>query len=399
MSFDFNKPTELAFAQESHDPKRHGHGPEFEFVRTAGKVEVLKQDSLSNIRIALDIRSSNPQLTSSESLSIVKSGSALTVRTPRRTLRESSSAGGAESPCIYVAATISIPPGTTLENFGINTETLSVIFFPGLDYAITNCTMINAHSASLSLSTDEPPSIDMNSRETNIHLTSGSVTGSYPLYDILDISTVSGSIDIDVEPKDADLDDVQPAILRLSSKSGSIRALTSTVSVPARDYQMSVKSLNGGIDATLLHGSRTSLRSLNGRINADLYPYGHNDSRTDIDTHCQSGSTDVTVHSSLSHPTDPIKKLFTEHHSLSGSLTLWYPAQWQGRIKGSTLSGSIDLDWDGLKVVRDEKKGWIKRTVEAVRGEGEGQLVFSGKSGSVNLGGDSGGGVIAGRKV
>ena len=396
MSFAFNKPSELAFAQESHDPKRHG--PEYGFVRTVGKVEVLKQDSLSDIRVALDIRSSDPQLTSSESLSIVKSSSALTVKTPRRMSRESSSDGGAESPCIYVAATISIPPGTTLENFRINTETLSVTFFSGLDYAITNSTQISAHSSSLSLSTNEPPSVDINSRETNVHLKSGSVTGSYPLYDVLDISTLSGSIDIDVEPKIADVDNVQPAILRLSSKSGSIRALTSTASVPARDYQTTVRTLNGGIHATLVHGSRTTLRSLNGRIDADLYPYGHNDSRTDISTYCQSGSTDVTVHSSLSHPKDPLRKLFSEHQSLSGSLNLYYPAQWQGTVRGSTLSGSIDLDWDGLRVVKDERRGWIKRTVEAVRGEGESQMIISGKSGSVNLGGD-GGGLFAGKKI
>ena len=308
-------------------------------------------------------------------------------------------AGGAEVPCIYVAATVSIPPGTTLENLRINTETLSVTFLPGLDYAITNSTEVNAHSSSLSFSANEPPSIDINPRETNIHVNSGSVTGSYPLYDVLDISTISGSIDIDVEPKDADEDNVQPAILRLSSKSGSIRALTSIASVPARDYQTMLKSLSGGIHATLLHGSHTSLRSLNGRISADLYPYGHNNTRTDINTHCQSGSTDVTVHSSLSHPTDPIKKLYSDHQGLSGSLNLWYPAQWQGTVQGSTLSGSIDLDWDGLRVVKDEKKGWIKRSVEAVRGEGEGQLVISSKSGSLNLGGDSGGGVVAGTKI
>lgn len=252
---------------------------------------------------------------------------------------------------------------------------------------------------SSSLSTDEPPTLDINPRETNIHLTSGSVSGSYPLYDVLDISTISGSIDIDVEPKDADEDNVQPAILRLSSKSGSIRALTSTVSVPARDYQTTLRSLNGGIDATLLHGSYTSLRSLNGRINADLYPYGHNNSRTDISTHCKSGSTDITVHSSLSHPADPIKKLYSEHHGLSGSVSLWYPAQWQGTIQGSTSSGSIDLEWDGIKVIRDEKKGWVKRTVEAVRGEGEGQMRFSSLSGSLSLGGDSGGGTFAGSKI
>lgn len=171
------------------------------------------------------------------------------------------------------------------------------------------------------------------------------------------------------------------------------------MSVPARDYQTTVKSINGGIDATLLHGSYTSLRSLNGRINADLYPYGHNDSRTYINTNCQSGSTDITIHSSLSHPNDPINKLHSEHHGLSGSLNLWYPAQWHGQIKGSTLSGSIDLDWDGVKVVKDEKKGWVKRTVEAVRGEGESQLDFSSKSGSLNLGGDSGGGVFAGSEI
>ena len=393
MSFDFNEPTELAFAQESHD-LRH-HGPEFNFVRTVGKVEVLKQDSLSDIRIALDIRSSDPQLTNSELLSIVKSGSALTVKTPMWTPRESSSAGGAESPCIYVAATISIPPGTILESLGINTETLSVTLFPGLDYAVTKFTEIHAHSSSLSISAEDPPSIVINSRETHIRVNSGSVTGSYPLYDILNISTNSGSIDIDIEPKDADENNVQPAILRLSSKSGSIRALTSTLSVPARDYQMTVQSRNGGIDATLLHGSRTSLRSLNGHIRADIYPYGHNDSRTDINTHCQSGSTDITVHSSLSHPTDSIGKLHSEHDSFSGSLNLWYPAQWQGTVRGSTLSGSIDLDWDGLKVVKDEKRGWIGRTVEAVRGEGESRLIFSGKSGSVNLGGDSGGDVFS----
>ena len=144
LSFDFPKPANLAFVQESHDSKRHG--PEFGFVRTVGKVEVLKQDSLANIRIALDIRSSAPQLTSSESLSIIKSGSALTVKTPRRASTESSLADGTESPCIYVAATIWIPSGTTLENFGINTETLSVTFFPGLDYAVTNYTEVGLTS-------------------------------------------------------------------------------------------------------------------------------------------------------------------------------------------------------------------------------------------------------------
>lgn len=63
------------------------------------------------------------------------------------------------------------------------------------------------------------------------------------------------------------------------------------------------------------------------------------------------------------------------------------------------MSGSIDLDWDGVRVVRDGKKGWVKRTVEAVRGDGESQLIFSSQSGSLTLGGDSEGGVLAGTKA
>lgn len=140
LSFDFNKPSTLAFAQESHDHQRHGPG--FHAIRTVGKVDVLKEDSSTNIRIALDIRSSDPELTSSELLSVVHTGSALTVKTPRRTPKEWSAAGRAEVPCIYIAAKISIPAGTTLENLRINTETLSVTFYPGLDYSVTNSTEV-----------------------------------------------------------------------------------------------------------------------------------------------------------------------------------------------------------------------------------------------------------------
>lgn len=68
-----------------------------------------------------------------------------------------------------------------------------------------------------------------------MRLGSCSVTGSYSLYKILQFSNISGSIKIDFEPKDPDKDNGQPAILRLSSKSGSSRVLRSTVSVPTRD--------------------------------------------------------------------------------------------------------------------------------------------------------------------
>lgn len=368
-------------------------------VIQVGKIEVrvADQDSSSNIRVDLDIRGSDPQLTSFEALGIEQTDSTLIIKTPRHMHSNAASDIVDELPCIFVSATIWISPGTTLENFGINAETLSVIFQPGLQYSVKNRTEIYAHAAALSIEAHEPPAVELTSRDTIIHVKSGSVTGSYPLYDVLDISTISGSIDVTVEPKEASKEKVKPAVLRLSTTSGSINADTSVISVPDRDYQAAVSSVNGGINVKLLHGLRTSLRCESGHITADLYPYGHNDSRTDIQTKCTSGSTDITVHPSITHTSDPLKKLYAGHHGLSGSVNLWYPASWQGLVQGTTASGSISLDWQGLRIVKERKGGWVKKIIEAVRGEGEGRLTMFTTSGSIRLGGDSGG-VFVGRK-
>lgn len=359
----------------------------------------MKEQSETKVRIDLDIRASDSELFKSESLSITEKGSTLTVKTPRELKVKESSKHVKETPCLYILATIWISPGTILETLGIHAEGLSVTFDPGLDYAILRKTEVSAHSASLSIDGVEPPlAMTMYSRETIINVNSASVTGSYPLYDVLSIHTNSGSIDITVDPKEANKDHIKPAALRLTSNSGSIRATTSTTSVPDRDYRTDISTSDGSMDVALLHGLRTSLRSINGQMTVDLYPYGHNDSRTDVETHCNSGSTDITIHPSISHPTAPLKKLYGFYHADSGSLSLWYPAQWQGTVQGSTSSGSIDLKWDGLKIVKDEKKGWTKRVIEAVRGNGEAKLLFSESSGSLTLGGDSGGGVYVGER-
>lgn len=359
----------------------------------------MKERSETRIRVDLDIRASDSDLFKPESLSITEKGFALTVKTPRNLTGKEQSKHRKETPCLYILATIWISPGTVLETLGIHSEILSVIFDAGLDYAVLRRTEVSAHSASLSIDGVRPPlTMTMYSRETIINVDSASVTGAYPLYDLLSIHTSSGSIDITIEPKGANKDNVKPAALRLTSNSGSIRATTSRTSVPDRDYRTDISTSDGSMDLALLHGLRTSLRSINGQMTVDLYPYGYNDSRTDIETHSNSGSTDVTVHPSISHPTAPLKKLYGFYHADSGSLNLWYPAQWQGKVQGTTSSGSIDLDWDGLKIVKDEKKGWTKRAIEAVRGEGEAKLLFSESAGSMTLGGESGGGVYVGER-
>ncbi|KAK3174131.1 hypothetical protein OEA41_001375 [Lepraria neglecta] len=389
LSFDFQDTTKFAFSQISQDG--HHRGSDIKPVSTRGdiKVRLAEQSFGTNIRMDLDLHGSDPNLTSSEWLGIVKTESTLTLKTPRWVPAEGSSASTKQPPCIYISATIWIAPGTTLETFGIDAETLSVNFFPGLDYAITQSTEISVYSASLSIKANNAPSkLTISSRETTIDISSGSVTGSYPLYDLLSIHTDSGSIDITIDPKEASKESVKPAILRLTSNSGSVRAVTSTATVPKRDYRADVYTSSGSIDVALLHGLRTSLRSINGRITADLYPFGDNNTRTDIESHCTSGSTDITLHSSLSHPSAPLKKLFAYYGSTSGSLDLKYPAQWEGIVVGTTLSGGINIDWPGLRIVKDGKKGWLKRKIVGVKGNGEGKLVFSDSSGRVMLSGE-----------
>ena len=379
---DFTDPTKFAFSQLSQELFNHPNHI-YDSVRTTGSIEVrsTEKSSGSYVHVDLDIRGSDSRLTSSDALGIAKTDSSLIVKTPKRLQRGLVPDGATPRPCIHVSAVITIAVGAKLENLNIHSQTLSVTFQPGLDYAESRVVETKTHFDSVSTY----------SRETVINVESASVTGSYPLYDLLSIHTNSGSINVETVPKNASRQIIKPAVLRLSSNSGSVRARTSTISVPDRDYQTSISTSSGSIEAGILHGLRTSLRSINGRVSAELYPYGHNDSRTDVESHCTSGSTDITLHSSLSHPTAPLKKLYGYYRGVSGSLSFYYPAQWQGTVKGNTLSGGVHLDWQGLRVVKDEKDGWVKRRIEAVRGDGEGVLEFHSASGSVRLSGASGG--------
>jgi len=381
VGLDFADHTKFAFTQLFEEPPSHPEQSS-NYVRTVGNIEVRKavQASGSHIHVDLEIRSSNARLTSSM-VGVEKNESTLLVRTPKRMPGAMVPDGADQILCLHISAIISISPGTKLEYFGIHSETLAVIFHPGLDYADSRVVETKTQFESMSTY----------SRETIIDVQSASVTGSYPLYDLLSIHTNSGSIHVNVDPKNASTKNVKPAVLRVTSNSGSVRAISSTVSVPDRDYQTTMSTSSGSINAVILHGLGTSLRSINGHIIADLYPYGHNDSRTDIEVHDTSGNIDITLHSSLSHPTAPLKRLYGYYGGISGSLTLFYPAQWQGIVQGTTLSGSITFDWQGLKIVKDGKEGWVKRTIEAVRGEGEGRLVFYETSGSTKLSGESGG--------
>lgn len=300
-------------------------------------------------------------------------------------------------PCVYIDVTIFVAPGTELQNFGIDTQSLAIIFHPGLDFTVKDSATLFTISRPIKLpSVSSELLTTARIREIIIHSSSGSVTGAYPLYDLLSITTQSGSISISYFPRNSSALNPKPGSLVLGTSSASIRVtcpdIPSSQLIPNRDYKNDLSTASGSITATIIHSSQTSLRAASGRILASIHPHGNLSSPSHLSTDSKSGSTTVTVHNSLSHPLSPMRALSASHHFISGPLELFYPSQWQGRIFGDTVSGSLNIHWDGVTVVKDHKKRSGGREIEAERGEkSKARLTFGGVSGSAVLRGESGG--------
>ena len=300
-------------------------------------------------------------------------------------------------PSVRIQATIWISPGVTLENLEIDSHSLPITVYSKQDYSVLGRTKLSTVSRPIVVEAPEPskPLGTFRSREIVIHTISGSITGTYPLYELLSITTISGTISIFIVPKSNPQGaDTKPASLVLSSTSSSIYATTliptNHTSIPNRKYQSHLSSTSGSLDAILLHTLHSILFTTSGDIRAEIHPFESlpDFSGCHISTRTVSGYTSVSVHPSLSHPSLPIRHLSATHHHVSGSLDLAYPAHWEGRIHGKTTSGSLDIDWAGVKIIRD-RKGVVGREIEAIRGDArEALLEFHGASGRACLRGE-----------
>lgn len=301
----------------------------------------------------------------------------------------------------YVNAnvTIWVKPGTILPKLKIWTQSLSIILHPGLQFQVEGqLELLGMHGSIESLLSSEPlTSID--AREIIIKTTSGSVSGAYPLYDLLSINTLSGSIDINLDLQEISKTVPKPAKLLIDTLSGEVHVTTPLLStqhtaIPLRDYQSEIASHSGSIDIVIPHGSNSTLRSLSGDISAALHPCGDPSTlKSSLSSRVNSGSTRITIHPSRTDPTTPLRKFSGSHHQQSGSLQLHYPAQWEGDITGETMTGTVHIDWPGLDVISDDRTGWVNRRIVArkgdAKGEAEGKLEFGTMSGDVDLtGGD-----------
>lgn len=389
-NFTYHKPSEFSFIQLINDNIEYGGK---QLVTLQGEINVISSAEIaeSAIHTQLEFLVSDASLITPQLL--VATDSALTINCPRFSTEGNQLPGAAlNQPYMFIFATIWISPGIILDTLNVSTGSLPIAFHPNLNYTVNGRTHISSNSGHIT----RPPSalyeykkpLSTRSRETIIDTGSGSIQGTYSLYDLLSISSSSGSVNVNIEPKDASSTSPKPARLRITTSSGSIQAYVPFLSssLPNRTYETDISSTSGSIDATLFHGKRTSLHTSSGHISASLSPYGTNSSRSDLDVHTTAGSIDVAIDSSLSNPSVPLRRFYASYRAGSASLRLRYPAQWEGVIEGETATGSMRINWGGLKIVRDDKS-FVGRSIKGVKGEGEGLSRFQIGAGSVDLSG------------
>lgn len=360
-----------------------------EGVRVDGKIHIKPITEVIGPEIRVDVVTcaSNPDMTYFEATEAPDSS--ITMISPG-----SLPAGHANhhrlNAYVHAQVTIWIRPGTILPKLKIRTQSLSIILEKGLQFRVEGqVELVTTHGFIESRASEPSTSID--ARDITIQTASGSVQGAYPLYDLLSINTLSGSIDINLDLQEISTTTPKPAKLLITTLSGQVHVNTPLLAtqytpIPLRDYQSSISSQSSSIDIVIPHGSTSTLRTLSGRLSAALHPCGDPAIKSSLSSNVASGATRITIHRSRSHPTSPLRNLFASHHQKSGALRLHYPAQWEGNIAGETMSGAISIDWPGLNIVRDDRRRIVARKGD---GKAEGTLDFGTMSGNVDLtGGD-----------
>ncbi|KAL9629482.1 MAG: hypothetical protein Q9164_006863 [Protoblastenia rupestris] len=213
--------------------------------------------------------------------------------------------------------------------------------------------------------------------------TATNVTGTYPLYHTIFITTKSGNIDISIQICANTPCANHPAKIVLSTISGNITVTTVDISdirknASERVFTTDLKSTSGLVSATLPHSTSTSISTTSGNLTAILHPI-----KPSTDSHIflnnTSGNTRLTLCPSLVDPPAPMPCLSTTVKGISGNVELGFPLNWEGGVECRTTSGNIKCDWPGLKISRSDNR------LSGSKGDGQGTLLVDGKSSNIAL--------------
>ncbi|KAH0844149.1 hypothetical protein FOPE_08744 [Fonsecaea pedrosoi] len=208
-----------------------------------------------------------------------------------------------------------------------------------------------------------PPKREHRERETF-----RSITGTYQLYDLLDLSTTAGSITVTVEVQPGD----KPAVLRLSTTAGSVNVKMTSgggffkkpyVSDVAKSRTLvtEISSTAGSVNGNLVHGNggSTSVSTNAGSISVTIFTVGVSemDPQSNITTTSNHGSQHIKIVPDLGS-TEAIRAIEASHTVRgSGSAVVSYPPQWEGMVHLAAHGhGSIGASGPGLEVRRESSR-------------------------------------------
>lgn len=301
-----------------------------------------------------------------------------------------------EAPCIQIRATIRVPPHDSILNtLRINTLHLNVQVESGFDLRVLKSTAIRSAIGHINAPAVAPKGAaaaaapyTLSSREINIHTASGRVKGWYPLYDLLDIDTVSGDISVNVGPETAAEDDAKAATLRVHSASGQVEVCEPITkpkgSFPPRDYVVSMGTASGDITADVAASSRARFESQSGHLRLGVLLVLGSSANPVLETDTKSGTSQVTILEPLwaaatTMSDDTLSALKSKHDSISGTINLQYPPSWSGHVSARTVSGSQEVRGRGLEVTHEG--GPFARRARGRKGDGNSQMDVSSVSG------------------
>ncbi|KAL5113634.1 hypothetical protein ACEQ8H_008499 [Pleosporales sp. CAS-2024a] len=272
------------------------------------------------------------------------------------------------SACLGMSLVIYMAAGVEIDTLTISSTHLGMQIHPGVDFSVKKSTRISLTKGTLD-------STAFTSRETYLETISGSISGLYSLSDLVSVTTKSGSVNIQVEPKAATANSSPSAMFMVDAHSSSIRTDFKRRHIPERDYQVYINTTVGSVDGTFIHGSRTEIHSITGFVHADLLPFKSGDYASTIHTRTDSGQTTVTLQTPYQAKNMPLTGLLSTHKTTSGELDLNYPQEWVGHINGTSLSGALHLQGKDVQLLGESDRPQHNH-VEAQKGSGGGKLQF-----------------------
>ncbi|THV53205.1 hypothetical protein BGAL_0056g00020 [Botrytis galanthina] len=421
-TFDIIDAAGLVVIQEFYQQESPHYGPE---VKTAGEVRIRnlpRSSKEGKAHFTVEIKSSHPELSVLRTLNELDGS--LKISTPRFANLDIH-----ETPCISLEITAWIPEDAEIFKVFFDLATLSIRISEDVNVKIVkdatlktisghvrfpNDSASSASHSSLSTKIEPKTHFDFDSRHIVVETVSGRIEGTYPLYDLLKVSSQSGAIGIHVKPKPALESAPAPATLDIRTSSGRIE-VSSPVKDPRatylREHITRVKSFSGAIQGDFFVGSTGTFDTASSRIQLLVRPVlsatsdDDDESRNEFSTHSVSGNTHVTLleplftlpsingnvrnsaiestpnsHDSPYPPTliesssssfqaykSKLRTVHSTHKTSSGSIEAYYPRAWIGNIEAKTISGRIELEGKGIDIV-ERHDGWGYKNIKARKG-------------------------------